>query len=203
METGQAPIQWAPRVKPGLIRRLYDLDAQGIYDEELIDEVGWGLLARCQSFIDAVNAVAGRAVCHGCGEVIAHNRDREALLVCPRCGWRVTWGEYFQTIQHRQLSGAEHVLEMFQGYIDTFRAARGPAEKMLLIDRLLHGFHWYVRFGSTRAVAVNLIEGRLGEVIALLDRLSYSEASTSGTRETWTTWRETIEGIKWYRSVRR
>ena len=71
METGQAPIQWAPRVKPGLIRRLYDLDAQGIYDEELIDEVGWGLLARCQSFIDAVNAVAGRAVCHGCGETRA------------------------------------------------------------------------------------------------------------------------------------
>ena len=34
---------------------------------------------------------------------------------------------------------------------------------MLLIDRLIHGFHYHQRFGPTRAVAVTLIEGRLRE----------------------------------------
>ena len=34
------------------IRRLYETDARGIYDEDLINEVGHGLLARCESFIE-------------------------------------------------------------------------------------------------------------------------------------------------------
>ena len=31
--------EWAPRVKPGPIRRLYGLNARGIYDEELLAKV--------------------------------------------------------------------------------------------------------------------------------------------------------------------
>jgi hypothetical protein len=41
------------------IRRLYETDAPGIHDEELIDEVGYGLLVRWGSFITAVESVAG------------------------------------------------------------------------------------------------------------------------------------------------
>ncbi|MGC9523034.1 MAG: hypothetical protein ACP5HG_14265 [Anaerolineae bacterium] len=59
---------WAPRVKPERIRQLYALDAQGIYDDELIADVGYGLLARCQSFIEANEAVDGRARCPSYGE---------------------------------------------------------------------------------------------------------------------------------------
>ena len=33
---------WAPRVPQGTIRQLYELDAQGIYDEYLLAEVGYG-----------------------------------------------------------------------------------------------------------------------------------------------------------------
>ena len=37
-------------------------------------------------------------------------------------------------------------------------------------------------------MAVNLIEGRLSEVIVFLDNLTYGEGSTLGTRETQAEW---------------
>ena len=56
---------WSPRVKQRLVRRLYESDAQGLIDEELLDEVGWGLYSRCKDFIEANAAVNGRAECPG------------------------------------------------------------------------------------------------------------------------------------------
>jgi hypothetical protein len=64
--------KWAPRVKPERIRRLYQLDAQGIYDDELIVNVGYSLLARCESFIHAMEAVRGHAGCPLCGAIVHH-----------------------------------------------------------------------------------------------------------------------------------
>jgi hypothetical protein len=37
---GADEIRWSRRVKPEMIRRLYTLDAKGIVDEDLINEVG-------------------------------------------------------------------------------------------------------------------------------------------------------------------
>jgi hypothetical protein len=76
---------------------------------------------------------------------------------------------------------------------------------MRLIDRLIHGFHWYLKTnGPTRPVAVNLIEGRMGDVVAFLERLNYSEKSTPGTRETREEWNQNIEANRnWYPSRRR
>lgn len=196
--------KWAPRVTQREIRRLYETDAKGIHDEELIDEVGCGLMVRCQSFLDANEARAGRARCPRCSAVVAHAGQKEELLCCP-CGWELTWGEYFKTIQHVQLSGVEPVLGLFRDYIRGFSAARTPQEKMLAIDRLIHGFHWYYKTNSpTRPVAVNLIEGRLSEVVAFLDELTYSDKSSPGTRERYAEWNANIEvNSDWYASRRK
>ena len=190
---------WAPRVPKRKIRQLYETDAQGIYDRDLIDEVGYGLLARCESFITANRAREGELPCPECGRSV----PREETLQCP-CGWTLPWADYFKTIQHKQLSGAEPVLEQFQDFVDAFPSARTPQEKMLLIDRLLHGFHWYYKTGGpTRPVAVNLIQGRLSDVVAFLDRLSYGDKSTPGMRETYAQWDKNIEANRdWYRSRR-
>ncbi len=107
---------------------------------------------------------------------------------CAQCGWELTWGEYFATFQHRQLSGAEPVLELFGDFVQRFPKAKRPQERVFLIDRLIHGFHWYHKFGCTRPVAVNLIEGRLSEVIVFLDNLTYGEGSTPGTQEIHAEW---------------
>ena len=181
---------WAPRISQEKIRKLYELDAKGIADDDLIDEVGFNLLARCDSFVAAVNAVHGKVVCPSCGQVVEHSKGKEEELTCDNCGWKVLWKDYFKTIQHKQLSGAEHVVELFQDYVDQFPAAKQPKEKMVLIDQLIHGFHWYLTLGNTRPVAVNLIKGRLTDVIAFLDELSYGLDSTPGLSEKYEEWLE-------------
>ncbi len=192
-EGSERPV-WAPRVAQQKIRALYENDARGIYDGELIDDIAYTLYARCRSFIAANEAVGGSAPCPRCDNRIPHDGDKGTLLVCKRCGWRLTWGEYFETIQRRQLSGAEPVLRLFRDFVQAFPAATTMRKKMLLIDRLIHGFHWYAKLDCpTRPVAVNLIEGRLREVIVLLDDLSYSDASTPGTREKRAEWQRDVQ----------
>jgi hypothetical protein len=192
---GDLPV-WAPRVQKSKIRQLYETDARGIYDRALIDEVGYALLARCESFIAAVRAVAGEATCPRCGAIVMHTGQKNELLRCP-CGWASTWGAYFSTIQHKQLSGAEPVLGLFREYVAAYPSARTSRERMLLIDRLLHGFHWYYKDGTpTRPVAINLIEGRLGDVIAFLEDLTYGDRSTPGTHERFALWNERAEAAR-------
>ena len=125
MEHPETTPTWAPRVTQRKIRQLYEKDAKGIYDEELINEVGYGLLTRCQSFIDANEARSGRARCPCCSSIVAHSCQREETLRCD-CGWELTWGEYFKTIQHVQLSGAEPVLEQFHMFVSTFSSSLVP-----------------------------------------------------------------------------
>ncbi len=199
MDDAQLLPAWAPRVPQALIRRLYETDAQGIYDEELLDEVGYALLARCQSFIEANEARAGRVRCPRCSAEITRTWKEQEILRCD-CGWALPWRDYFATIQHAQLSGAEPVLEQFRAYVAGFPLARTPGERMIAIDRLIHGFHWYLKINSpTRPVAVNLIEGRMRRVIAFLDRLTYSGQSTPGLRENYDQWDQLLAvHPEWY-----
>jgi hypothetical protein len=171
------------------IRRLYESDAKGLYDEELLDAVGVGLLARCESLLVANRARAGELPCPRCRKTV----QREEVLRCA-CGWVLPWAAYLETIRHKQLSGAEPVLEQFREFVRAFPAARTPREKMLLIDRLIHGFHRCLKTrGPTRPVAVNLIEGRMREVVAFLDGLSYGERSTPGTKESFAEWNRNLD----------
>ena len=191
MNDGPVLPQWAPRVKQSLIQRLYESDASGMLDETLLDEAGWALRHRCQSFIEANAAVRGVVCCPACGAQVSRHSGKDEILTCA-CGWSLPWVDYFATIQHRQLSGAEPVLAAFQTYVDAFPRAATAREKMLLIDGLIHAFHWNLFHGAmlgTRACAVNLIEGRLGEVVRFLDRLSAGPSSTPGVVEQREAWR--------------
>jgi ribosomal protein L37AE/L43A len=192
MEANRAAVQWAPRVHRDKIHRLYQIDAMGIHDEDLIDDVGYALLARCRSFMAAVEASQGRARCACCGGAIPHGRGREEVLHCRTCRWETTWAAYFRTFQHKQMSGGDEVVTLFREFSQRFPTAKTPQEKMLLIDALIHGFHWSLATGPRRPVAVNLIEGTMHQVVDFLDRLSYGERSTPGTRESRLAWRQQI-----------
>lgn len=186
--------QWARRVPQHLIRRLYESDAKGIRDEELIDEVGYALAARCASFIAAVQATRGQAACPDCGAIVEHDKHPDTLLRCV-CGWELPWQDYFRTIQHRQLSGADPVLALFQSYVDRFTPDKPPRAKMLLIDEVIHGFHVNLvkqYHGPTRATCVNLIEGNLREVMQFLDALTYGEGNAPEMQQRYVEWRETV-----------
>lgn len=196
--------QWASRVQQSKIRLLYETDAKGIYDDELIEEVGYALLARCESFLLANEATSGRAPCPVCGCVITHGRGKQEILQCVACGWDLSWDDYFGTIQHKQLSGAAPVLDLFRTFVERFPSARTPQEGMLLIDELIHGYHWNLTPPSpTRPVGVNLIEGRLGEVIDFLDELTYGAGSTPGTKETRAEWLERSRIVRCWAKTRR
>jgi hypothetical protein len=51
-ETGKP--RWSARVRKEKIRQLYQKDASGIVDEELLDDVGTTLYCRCVSIIEGM-----------------------------------------------------------------------------------------------------------------------------------------------------
>jgi predicted RNA-binding Zn-ribbon protein involved in translation (DUF1610 family) len=192
---------WAPRVKPYRVRRLYESDAQGLLDPDLVDDVGWALYSRCDSFIAAIAARKGRVLCPVCKNVVLDGEKHGALLRCSACGWECPYRAYMDTIKNAQLNGGPEVVGLFQEYLDRFPKAKEPPEKMLLIDGLIHGFHHFLgsgRVGRRRPVGINLLDGHLEFVILFLDRLTYGPGSTPGLEETRDGWREKIkESTNW------
>lgn len=98
---GRSEIEWAPRVSLAKIRALYLNEARGTCDDELIEEVGFGLLARCQSILEYTAACGeGQVRCKCCPKqgqttILLRNMDKpSALLRCRVCGWQVRWRVY-------------------------------------------------------------------------------------------------------------
>ena len=184
MADQEHPIRWAAKVPCGQIRRLYQTDATGLQDEALVDEVGCGLYARCVSILEVTQAARGRAKCHGCGDVILHRAGSDEVLCCGSCGWQTTWQAYKRSYKAKQLFGGA-ALGAFEEFVAQYPAARTYPQKMLLVDRLIHAFHWNLIRGAaepqaTRPAAANLIECRtLREVAAFLDDLSGRNAETT------------------------
>ena len=52
-------IKWSPRVSQQKIRLLYEKDAKGIIDEELIDDIAFSFFVRCQDIITVTDAILG------------------------------------------------------------------------------------------------------------------------------------------------
>lgn len=166
--------RWAPKVKRSLIRRLYESVARGLLDDEQIDEVGVALLARCRSILTVTEAVRGRIGCPACGTVF-----RRALpqLRCPACEWSLSWERYRATYKGRQLFGGA-ALPAFREFCRRYPRSKSTGDKLVLIDTLLHEYHWNLIRGlsepqATRPAAACLVDGRrLADVIAFLDELS-------------------------------
>ena len=91
--------------------------------------------------------------------------------------------------QNKQLSGDWQVIVLFQEFIEGFPSATSAREKMLRIDRLIHGFHWNMETGPRRTTGVNLIDGNYHNVVEFLNCLSYGEGSTPGLKEAYAEWR--------------
>ena len=203
MSNGREAIRWHPRVPRDTIRRLYLSEARGLLDEELLDEVGITLYLRCISILQVEDARRGRVHCPRCyrdgRETISVRQTGKLgeMLRCPVCGWTLTFGEYASAYKRRQLSmgGAG---DAFCSYVAAYPGARTPREKMLLVDALIHAFHYALRKEPdlpTRAACVNLIKGRLREVERLLDDLAYGEGTRPevlATRQHWYAERERI-----------
>jgi ribosomal protein L37AE/L43A len=161
-----------------------------LLDEELLDEVFYDIRARCASIVTVTEAAEGRVTCPACGTLILRKRgDKQSLMQCGGCGWTLTWGEYLETYQGKQLHGGG-ALPAILAYLEGGREARSPQQKMLLIDALLHAYHWEAALNPTRPVAVNMIQGTINSVVALLEELGFG--SDPQMRENYREWQANV-----------
>lgn len=201
-------IQWPPRVTKERLRRLYASEAAGLLDEDLLDEVGITLYLRCQAILDIERAQSkGLVRCPQCQRQQRESwarrerpsRERpDPLVCCPTCGWSVSWSDYQRSYRRRQLNmgGAG---SYFEAFVESYPGCRSPRDKMLAIDRLIHSFHYSLRSDPTlptRPAAVNLVEGRLRDIVPFLDELTYGSDSPH-LAETRRAWEETMD--RWAR----
>jgi phage FluMu protein Com len=148
MRLVEGKIKWASRVNPSLIIRLYESDARGFQDDDLVDEAGCAIVARAE---DVLTATAShyyhKAKCPSCGEIISftpenHNTNKkdDTPLECV-CGYKTTLYEYQKSYQDKKLHGGG-ALPALEQFIQQYTAAKDYSAKMLAIDFLIHTFHY-------------------------------------------------------------
>lgn len=178
---------WVGRVPRHKIAELYKKEALGICDEVLIDDVGIGLLVRIENIFRARAANSGLACCPLCQREIPHDFDPSYLLRCESCNWELVWAEYQKSFQGKHLI-ASGMTAFLKEYVEKYRVARSPQEKLILIDTLIHRYHWELEGGLTGPGARDLIAGKPNEVIDFLNQLSYGTSSSPeilATRQEW------------------
>lgn len=176
MPENQERIRWAPKLRPDKLVRLYEDDAAGMLDEDLLEDVAWTLYFRVR---DVVRVSNSRVVCPRCTTEFAvrwRGEDPQTASTCPTCGWATTAKEYHRSWEHQDLNGHS---DEFSHYLAHFPEARSSQQRMLLIDRLVHALHVAAVEGSAANFAArNFLEGSRPRIAALLDRLAYGPAST-------------------------
>ena len=185
-------ITWGERLEKASVKRLYESYMAGFGFDSLLDEVGTTLYIRCSDIMYLHDARNGDWRCLSCesrsGEAGSGPRmaptgrmdpdspnSRSEYHACPACGWTKSWDGMRDTFRRKQLHSGGAV-EAFTGFIKAWEAAAGDVHaKMRAVDQVIHSFHYSLRAIPdlpTRAAGVNLIEGRLSDVLQFLDDLS-------------------------------
>jgi hypothetical protein len=195
MASERPKIRWAPKLRQELVWQLYQADAKGLIDEDLIDKAGYALLSRCHGLR---MVLAGEVRCPVCGRVFVvtgEDGPADAMVRCPGsgCTWWTTREEY--RVSHSKGDFIAHrALPPVQGYIEQFGQARSARERMMQIDRLIHAFHWDAKADApVRAVGNNLIEGKHWDVVAFLDRLSLGAQTRPDAEAVKQEWRRKVK----------
>jgi hypothetical protein len=95
--------------------------------------------------------------------------------------------EYRQSWSKKRIWEA-NAIPAFEDYFNRFTPKLTYKEKMFLIDRLIHSFHWSLKEDlPARSVANNLIEGNHDQVVAFLNQLTGIDGDQKAK------WRETME----------
>lgn len=172
-------IRWAPRLRPQLLKRLYETDAQGIRDLDLCNDVGMTLFMRCRTYA----LVLRREVdCPVCRTVFAVAAEGESHCPNPDCDWYTTPDAYNKSV-HNHHAWPGRATEAFLTYYRRYPHARTYRQKILLIDQLVHSFHIDEKTGTpAKSVASKLFEGNKKAVVRFLDELS---ARNPGEKEVW------------------
>lgn len=180
----QDKFHWAKRVSRRDIQRLYESDAQGMLDEDLLDQIHYAIHTRvCDMFEVREAQQFGRVKCRNCGFDVPQpyrmgGRNKGNVLECEKCGWQVTCGEYYDSYTGGSMLPGS-VFYLFEDYLERFPKAKSAPEKMLLIDWLIHQFH-ILQGVARKAVGENVIQGTSDQVRELIEALASGPGSTQG-----------------------
>lgn len=187
-------FHWPSKLNPGKLRRLYQLDAAGIKDDSLVDEVGLTLYLRCKLGKEDQERMDKFIIrCHHCGAdlvpemgtnidsdnsggiQIDHGQSDSSHVFDFRqcvCGYQYSFREYRRSYRKNNMpTGA--AAEIFKRFIVEWERADCYESKIVLIDTLLHEFHRSLVSGAThRPVAMNFMDGTRKNVEALIQELS-------------------------------
>ena len=137
------------------------------------------LYCRCESILDASDAAVGKVHCPSCASIIMRaSTYKHEQILCKNCGWTIRWIIYQKTFQHKDLWGGGFG-DAMREFVARWEARPTAREKMLLIDRLIHVWHWQfsIERGASRPAAPTFIEGSRKEVIKFLDELSLGQSA--------------------------
>lgn len=176
----------ARRVSRRQIKRFYQTCGDGIFDAEIIEDLGVSLYARCQSML-------GHLHCPDCGQPTTRLKRS---LTCSSCNWSCTWDGF------RRTPGGTHLWPgRMQPFVQTFAQAypnaATPRDKAILIDTLIHHFHGEMD-DHAKPGAYNLIEGELTDIVAFLDEITYGDNmpdDIARQRAAWRTRTRTASGF--------
>lgn len=179
---------WSLRVPRSKIQRFYEMSSSGILDEELIDDVGISLYARCESMIEVKDAKRGTVKCPSCRASIERqqplsNNDR---FKCMDCSWTCDWPTYRKHYKGTLLNAGQ-IEKQIRAFIRSYKGAKDYRQKIVLIDTLIHLIHDEIG-GGNKPGAHAFIEGAISDVAAFSDRLTYGSAipeDVGARREQW------------------
>ena len=159
---------WSPKISQGKIKKLYATDAKHIRDEELVDEVGFMIYARClQGRDERQFAKSNKLKCHYCGEI--NKKPSNGLIVCP-CGYAYIFREYMRDMNKKRMPS----WSFHYDFINKWEVARTYSDKMMVIDFLIHECHKNMFSGVNRnSAGINLIHGTNKQVNELILSLAY------------------------------
>lgn len=166
-------FHWPAKLDIHKLKKLYMLDAKGIYDEVLADEVGLILYIRCKYGKEDMERIEKSIIrCHNCGKEIGGEGD---FRQCE-CGYQYSFREYRRSFRRNNMpTGA--AAKVFDEYMVKWSLAKGYSEKMILIDTLLHEFHLSLVSGAVhRPVAMNFIDGTRKQVEEVIGELARNDS---------------------------
>jgi len=177
-------IRWSQRLPLNKLKQLYISHADGLLDEELLDDVAVTLYLRCKDIIAVDRARRGEVRCpfcyaNGLKEIylqVKHDEHGKKIdgLKCPECLNEFSLAEYHRCTKREQLNmgGAG---DAFKRFISEYENPALPQKRMLQVDRLIHEFHYSLRYKPgqpTRSVGPNLLNAKLTVVMEFLNDLS-------------------------------
>jgi len=193
--------RWAGRVQKQKIAQLYEDDANGMHDQELINDVAFTLLARCKSMLTVEAARNGRVACPVCEAILEYKAEKGAKLECENCEWTGTWDAYRESMNGLHLI-APGIQPFCREYVKQLPLAKTSKERMYWIDWLIHRCHWEGTALPGQPGAVCLIRGRAQDVNEFLDHLSAGTHRTGRTDDLGKYWSvEQKEQIKKWRKA--